>query len=65
MHIVCDKRLVWADNMFYVPERLVDSDVVGCAAEKETGVGSLGSDFIGDRPTLVYAEMYKDCCYVK
>ena len=28
LHIVYKKRLVWADNMFCVPEQLVDSDVV-------------------------------------
>ena len=37
------------------------SALVGGAAESETGVGSLSSDFIGDRPTLVFTGMYKDC----
>ena len=75
------RRLVWADNMFCVPEQLVDSDVVareraritwrvsivtralaGGAAESETGVGSLSSDFIGNGLKLVVTGMYKECC---
>ena len=70
--IICiAKRLVWADNILWIPERLVDSDVrarernvslgelpivtrafLGGAAESETGVGSLSSDFTREGPTL-------------
>ena len=30
------KRLVWAENMFCVPEQLVDSDVVAWEGERVT-----------------------------
>ena len=38
---------------------IVTRDFVGGAAESETGVGSLSSDFTRDRPTLTYWKCIK------
>ena len=40
---------------------MVTRALVGGAAESETGVGSLSSDFMRDGPKLFFTGIYKDC----
>ena len=50
--IVGRERVTWL-----VP--IVTPTFVGGAAESETGIGSLGSDFTRDGPTLCYSKCIK------